>query len=228
MRAVGLLAPVLGIVALSPPAFADASWPALFRKAAQAAEAAGAPVYDFAMETTGDTPGVTKGRIDFTRKEGDRVTILSSQGGREPDPGKIDARMEKNLDPEIWCDSLLSRAAGPVTDAGAAAGGREFRFTPKAGPDADKTEAKMYSQLQASAVIDEATGVVKSFRAVLPKPYKPAVVAKIEKLEIDILCDVASNGRPFMSRMTTRIAGSAVGRSFAGATVQTITNLRPG
>ncbi|MBI1341190.1 hypothetical protein GC169_13400 [bacterium] len=212
----------------SGAAMADASWPALFRKAAESAGPVGIAAYDFSVETQSEEPSVLKGRFDGTRPKGDRVTISKAEGGRERDPKKVDERMEETFDGDIWCDSLLTRADGPVVETGASPLGRIFAFTPKPDDDADGTERKMYKQLKATAVIDEKTGAVKSFSAILPQPYKPAIIAKIEKLEIGIVCDVASNGRTYISRMTTQIAGSAVGRSFKATSVQSISNLKVG
>jgi len=216
----------LGILAVMP-AFADqAAWPDLFRRAFSAEPAVQLYAYDFLDERDGDRPGFTRGRIDPSKPEGERVTIYEATGDKV-DLKKIDKRYERNADGDIWCDELSGGPDGPVSDKGASADGRLFAFTPLPKPDAEDGEKKLYRQLAAMVAIDERTAQIRTFTATLTAPWKPMVLAKLDAVEMTGNCAPAPNGRAFSARMKMRIAGSALGNDFKQDVTHSISNLTP-
>lgn len=181
--------------------------------------------YDFVSVSKGKEPSTVRGRIDPSLPEGKRVTIIEAIG-EKADAKKIDKRMEKNADGDIWCDRMSGGAAGPVRELAPKDGSRVFAFIPVAKADAEKEEKKLYEQLTAEVLVDEPTGTVKRFTASLREPWKPAVIARIDSLHMIGECALAPNGRAYMLRNTTTVSGSALGSDFATEFTQTISNLR--
>lgn len=180
--------------------------------------------YEFTLSDTGSRPMSLRGRIDPSRPEGQRVEILEATG-EDVDTEEIDERMEANADGDIWCDSMFSGADGAVTEQPAPAGQRAYAFTPMARPDAESDERKMFSRLSATAIVDQETGALKSSRAVLDKPWKPNIMAKISQFELSVECAMAPNGRAYAETINTKISGSALGQSFTSDNTRRITRV---
>lgn len=213
------------VLAATAAAHAEAGWPELFRRAAAtAAVEAPSVAYDFVNEIGGDKPRRVKGRYDGSRPEGDRVTVLEASGG-EVDLKKIDEGLEERMDGDIWCDDLAASVDGAVADAGAAAGARTFTFRPKPGEDASGEEKRIYRQVTASIVVEEASARIRSYSAVLDKPLRSMLVAKINSFKLDATCQPGPGGRPFVAEMRMAVAGSAVGGKFAQEMTQRLSNV---
>jgi hypothetical protein len=218
-----------GAVAQSAPTFNPAE---LLSRALTAPTQTGSEfAFDFVTENTGNEPGLIRGRYDPSRPKGDRVSIIEATG-KDADPKKIDERYEKQDQGDIWCDAVFGGADGAVTDRGVQAGGRALAFIPKPNPNGSRNSergdaAKLFKQLTAVMVVDEATADVKSFAATLGKPWKPAVVAKLEAMQMKGSCAAAPNGRMYLARTETSIQGSALGQSFKVNSVRRISNLAP-
>lgn len=180
--------------------------------------------YEFTVSDTGSRPMNLRGRIDPSRPEGQRVEILEATG-EDVDTKEIDERMEANADGDIWCDSMFSGADGAVTEQPAPAGQRAYAFTPMARPDAESEERKIFSRLSATAFVDEETGALKSSRAVLDKPWKPNIMAKISQFELSVECAMAPNGRAYAETINTKISGSALGQNFTSDNTRRITRV---
>ena len=115
-----------------------------------------------------------RGHIDPSRKKGDRVTITSVEGERDGKPvtaKQIDESLEKGADGDIFCDSASKESVTNVVDRGATADGHAFTFTPKAEDDQAGDMKEIMKKMSAEVVIDEATGILKSFNARLLKKH---------------------------------------------------------
>jgi len=215
------------ILAASAGAIAQqAAMPILLQTALQPPAASSTLyAYDFVSVATGKQPSTVHGTIDPSLPEGKRVTITRAEG-EKVDAKKIDKRMEKNADGDIWCDRMSGGAAGPVRELAPRDGGRVYSFVPKAKDDAEKEEKKLYEQLTAEVLVDEATKTVKRFTAHLREPWKPAVIARLDSMNMVAECALAPNGRAYLVRSTTTVSGSALGSDFDSEFTQTISNLR--
>lgn len=180
--------------------------------------------YEFTMTETGSRKMTVTARVEPAKPEGQRVTILDAKG-EDLDLEEMDERLESNADGDIWCDNMIAGAEGPVTKTPVGSGLTAYRFTPKPRPDAEKDERKMFSQLTATATVDDKTQSLKGFKAVLGEPWKPNLLAKIHEFELSGECLAAPNGRAYAAVVTTRIRGSAVGQNFAANNVRRITKL---
>jgi hypothetical protein len=181
--------------------------------------------YDFVSISTGKEPSTVRGRVDPSLPEGKRVTITEAIG-EKVDAKKIDKRMEKNADGDIWCDRMSGGPAGPVRELAPVEGGRVFSFIPLAKEDAEHEEKKLYEQLTAEVLVDETTRTVRKFTAKLREPWKPAVIARLDAMTMNAECALAPNGRAYLSRSVTHVTGSALGSDFTSEFTRTISNLR--
>lgn len=191
--------------------------------------------YDFEDVSEGGTAKeqrktIIRGRVDPSRKKGDRVTITFAEqtGGKEPaDMKKIDERYERNADGDIFCDSLSENSMTNVVDKGPATDGRMFSFTPKAKPDADGQMKDIMKKMTAIAVVDEATAAIRSFNATLTKKHNVMLIADIKAASMNAVCALAPNGRAYASQIELVISGAGMGQAFDNRTIQKILNIAP-
>jgi len=208
------------------PAFADAS---LVARAFSPPSAGQAFAYEFVDRSRGETDEtVTRGRIDPSRPKGQRVTITESSDPKA-DLRRIAERYESRLTAggEIWCDRLIGGADGPVSEKPAEQGLRRFVFRPIAPAGASNDEKKLYRNMTAEVLIDEARGQVRRLTAKLEKPYRPLPVAKLDIFELAYDCRPGPNGRAYSASMDMKMKASAVGAGFSRNVNQTIVRLIP-
>ena len=229
-----LLASGLAFAAI--PAFAQkAPVPDLLQRAFTAPASKQLYAYEFEDVSDGgakDKPrkSIVRGRVDPSRKKGDRViiTFAESTGGDEPaDPKRIDQRYERNADGDIFCDSLSEKTVTNVVDKGAGLAGRIFTFTPKAKADADGQMKDVMKKMAAEAVIDEATSTLRSFAATLTKKHNVMLIAEIGKADMKVTCAPAPNGRAYTAKVEFNLSGSGMGQVFSTKAIQTISNIVP-
>ena len=183
------------------------------------------PIYAYEM-TYQDAEITAQGMIDPSRPEGQRISVT------DPDPSEWSKdfregleEMESETDGDIWCADFAEmvpdnaeRTSEPETAA-------TYAFTPKPEADADNTEKKMMKKLDGTVTLDKSGGSVLAFNMVLPAPYKPAFVAKINAFEMDATCARAPDGRTFVESFNFAIEGSAMMQSFNETVSRNITKL---
>lgn len=220
----------LSVAALSAPGAAQTSAvPDLLRRALTSPATSALYAYDFEDVSTGDRNTVIRGRIDPSRKKGERVeiTFFSDAGEDKTDIKRIDERYERNAEGDIFCDALSEPDVGKVVDKGAAAGLRTFQFVPTPPRDAEGEMKAIMKKVTAEAVVDEATATLKAFTARLNKPHSIMMVAQVKSMSLRAECAAAPDGRSYALRREMKLEGSGLGRTFATTSVQTISNLRP-
>lgn len=191
--------------------------------------------YDFENVSDNASPDetshiVVRGRIDPSRKKGDRVTITSLEdNSKKPrEQKKVDENYEKNADGDIFCDSVSKEDVTNVIDKGAAPdGGRLFTFTPKAENSAEGEIKEIMKKMTAEASVDEATGVLRSFNGTLAKKHSIMMIAEVQSAAMNVTCEPLSTGRAYTTRTTLKAKISAFGQTVSTSTVQTITNATP-
>lgn len=229
MKRLAVLA--VGLALAVPAAAQKTPTPELLKRAFATPASTQLYAYDFEMVNVGDKGAATiRGRLDPSRKKGDRVTIsFYEDTGEKPSTAqKVDERMEKNADGDIFCDKLSKDDISNAVDKGTAAEGlRIFSFTPRPESDADGATKDVIKKMLAEAAIDVTSGTVRTFNATLIKSHNVMLVAEIKTAVMKASCAVASNGRAYMTRMEFIATGGALGNNFSSRTVQTITNLSP-
>ena len=185
------------------------------------------PLYAYEMSYSSGSIEAT-GRIDPILPVGERVHVLSPS--EDEWSGELLAaieEMESDTDGDIWCNDFAQMVSEDVSLASETDSTATYKFTPSAEPDADKSERKMMRKMQGLLTLDKSDGAILGINIVLPKPYKPAMVAKIETFKLDASCARAPDGRTFLEALDFRLKGSAMMQEFDEGYKQTISNLMP-
>lgn len=183
------------------------------------------PVYSYEM-TYSDAEIVAEGKIDPSQPEGERIQVTSPDESEWSDEFREGLEeMEAETDGDIWCADFAEMVPDNVSTLTENDATITYAFTPKPEADADGMEKKMMKKLNGTVTLDKADGSVLAFNMKLPKPYKPAIVAKINSFEMDARCARAPDGRTFVESFDFNIAGSAMMQSFDEAVSRRITKL---
>lgn len=183
------------------------------------------PVYAYEMTYSGEGI-VATGKIDPSQPEGERVQVYSpalSDLSAEFKEGLEE--MDAEADGDIWCSDFAEMVPSDATATQQDETTVTYAFTPLPEDDADKTEQKMMKKMQGTVTLDKADGAVLAFNMTLPKPYKPAMVAKINRFQMDVSCERAPDGRTYLEEFNFDIAGSAMMQSFEETVSRQITKL---
>lgn len=210
---------ILAAIGLSTPASAD---PILEMMRSLSKEG---PIYSYEMSYT-DAEVSANGLIDPSKPEGERIKIYTpdeSEWSKDFRDGLVE--MEAETDGDIWCSDFAKMVPDNPETASEDASSITYAFTPMPEADADKTEQKMIKQMNATVTLDKADGSVLAFDMMLPKPYKPAMVAKINHFEMGVSCDRAPDGRTYVEQFNLDISGSAMMQSFEETVSRRITKL---
>ena len=187
--------------------------------------------YDFVdfMEES-DGPRTVRGHIDPSRPKGDRVTITSVDDQRKKplNEAQTDKRFEKDADGDIFCDTASRDDVANVIDKGATEdGARIFAFAPLPEANEDPERRDIMKNMTAEAIVDEASGVLRSFTARLVKPRTMMVVAKVKSATFTANCDLLPNGRAYTTRTDFTATATAMGKTYTQKNTLTITNVTP-
>ena len=183
------------------------------------------PIYAYEMSYS-DTDVTANGLIDPSKPEGERIEIYApdeSEWTKDFRNGIAD--MEAQTDGDIWCADFAQMVPTDATATTEDETTVTYAFTPTPEADADKNEQKMMKQLNGTVTLDKSDGSVLAFNMVLPKPYKPAMVAKINRFEMTASCDRAPDGRTYVEQFSMDIKGSAMMQSFEESVTRRITKL---
>ena len=155
------------------------------------------------------------GTIDPTQPEGARVTVTNPAEADWPEGfAETIAELDSEADGDIWCASLLEmvpETAGIATETRQIA---TYTFSPIANDDTDGPRRKLFRALIGSVTLDKVDPAVLSFQLHLPEPMKPHFLVKIERFSLFAECARAPDGRTYVARFETDLAGSAMGNRF--------------
>ena len=183
------------------------------------------PLYAYEMAYD-DTSVTAYGQIDPSRPEGERIRVTSPARENWSKEFEDNIRdMEAETDGDIWCTSfaeMVPETAELVSSDDAAA---TYTFVPVPEADADGMEKKMMKKITGIVTLDAEDGAVLDFKMRLPKPYKPAMVAKINVFEMNASCARAPDGRTYVEDFSIEIAGSAMMQSCEENVSRKITKL---
>ena len=203
-------------------AFSSSADPVLEKMRGQSSEG---PIYAYEMEYA-DTDVKAIGRVDPSQPEGSRIQVISPVEADWSDDFREGLEeMDSETDGDIWCADFAESVpdnAKLVSDTATTA---TYAFTPEPEEDADGMEKKLMKKIKGSITLDKDDGSILAFNMNLPKPYKPAMVAKINTFNMDATCDRAPDGRTYVSNFSMAIAGSAMMQQFEENVSRRITKL---
>ncbi len=183
------------------------------------------PLYSYEMEV--DQGGVVAiGKIDPSQPEGSRITVYSPVEEDWPD-GFADGlkEMEAETDGDIWCADFADLVPENAVLQSQTEEQATYAFTPQPDADADSNERKMMKKLKGQITLDKSDGAVLAYSMSAPKPFKPAMVAKINQFAMDVACTRAPDGRTYVQDFSLNIKGSAMMQSFEESVRRKITAL---
>ena len=183
------------------------------------------PVYAYEM-TYAEADMVVTGTIDPSQPEGQRIQVTSPAESEWTAEFRDQLEdMEAETKGDIWCADFAELVPATATALDESDAAITYAFTPEPEADADGMEKKMMRKLDGRVTLDKNDGAVLAFNMTLPRPYKPAIVAKINAFEIDVTCARAPDGRTFIESFEFAVAGSAMMKSFDESVSRRITRL---
>jgi len=183
------------------------------------------PVYAYEM-TYEEADIVAQGKVDPSQPKGERIQVLSPAESEWTEDFREGLKeFDAEADGDIWCTDFAEMVPDKVSTLEENEATVTYAFTPEPEADADGMEKKMMKKLNGTVTLDKADGSVLAFNMRLPKPYKPAIVAKINSFEMDATCARAPDGRTFVERFDFSIAGSAMMQSFDESVSRQITKI---
>ncbi|MGV6820700.1 MAG: hypothetical protein ACWA5T_09425 [Parvularcula sp.] len=151
--------------------------------------------------------------------QGERISVLSPPRPEWPKgAGKALDQYDAAADGDIWCDSMDEMVGREIEELSVTPVSASYRFKPLIPEDADKADRKFAEaargEIHLARADDTARWQVKEMKMWLEKPFKPAIVAKLNSFDLHIACAPDRNGRMYQASTTTNVAGSAMGRRF--------------
>jgi len=212
------------VILASLPGTLPASADAVLERARAASKDGPAYVLEMVYERGSERFRLT---IDQSLPEGQRVIAIS------PDPasltGEAAARAERlktRTRGEIWCSAFAASIPANAQRMSETGGRTTYRFTPRPGPDDPSQIASAYRHLDATAIIDTASGQVLSYQMSAPRSFKPHVAAKVDTFSLNVSCRPAPDGRTYAETYQMRLTGSAMMQAFSQDETRRISSLR--
>ena len=216
----------ISLIAVSSPATAqaDGDVPELFKKAVLT-PVEGPDVIALESSYTGDDVDGQMIRA-LVKRDGDGMALEVYEKPEDVEDSEILAELEDDIF-DVWCDDFTEGFGGDLTVERDDADTAVFSFKIKPDQTADKSERKIVEKMRISVEIDKATELVSSYQLELQEPFKPVFIAKINQLTVTGECSSDElYGRPYNTRVETRVSGSAFGQSFSEHSIQTFSNLQ--
>lgn len=207
----------------APAALAQDARPPLVAQAL--AQKPGAAAFAFEGEIVLGERAVSL-RVDPNAAGAARVVVLNPpEASLSADQRAAIAGLRNEEDLSLWCadPNLAARDFALVSEDAATA---TFRFQPLPDPDMGQDE-RFTKNLTGELVVSKSPPDVLSLKVYAPAPFKPNLLAKIDRFESTTTCAPAPDGRQYAARVSSRVAGSAMFAAFDQSVVQTITKVLP-
>lgn len=164
-------------------------------------------------------------RIDPSKRQGERVTLLSStQDVMSDDFVETLIDLEKNPIDEFWCSDLSEIV--PLNAAFIAETEAQVTYKFKPLPDLeDPDDIKLMKHLEGHITVSKQDPQVLSMSLIAPRPFKPVWIAKISHFELSMDCDRVPDGRTYMSELRISIVGKAAMQTFHQRERKTLFNI---
>jgi hypothetical protein len=182
------------------------------------------PVYKFDLKLEGDDLNA-EAQVDPSLPEGERLMLIFPDADTlEGDAAERYADLKANTSGDkIWCSSFkenIPADAKMISESGEAA---VYSFTPL--PGDDKETAKVYKHLTGRVTVSKEAPGILAFEMFAEKPFKPAMVAKIDSFSMKANCDRAPDGRTYIQDFALNISGNAMMQPFSQSERREVTNL---
>lgn len=182
-------------------------------------------VYAFEMAFSNGNIDTT-GKVDPSQAEGERITIYTPDESEWSDEFRDSlAELDAEAKGEIWCSEFAEAVPANATELSRDADTVTYQFTPEPDADADGMEKKLMKKLIGKVTLAKSDAQILAYSMRLPKPFKPAMVAKINAFDMQVSCARAPDGRTYNRAMSFNISGSAMMQDFEESISREITKL---
>jgi len=214
-----LLIASLAVVAAALPASADA----VLQKAKAMSKEGPLYVYDLDYNDGADRFVM---KVDPSKPKGERVVDFSpARTTLKGDTAKKADKLVASAAGDIWCSSFAANIPADAKRTSETGQTATFSFKPLPGEQKGQA-ASAYKFLDATAVIDKATGGILSYEMAAPKAFKPAPVAKVDRLILKVACKPLPDGRTHITSFAFDLKGSAMMKSLDQMETRRITNVK--
>ncbi len=219
------LAALLAAAALSASAAAEnAPIPNALAQAVAATQAAKAP-YAFDLDLAFED---ANWRARFNPRTNPRLQLVEPNiGTLENDERRAFERMSENMEGPSWCASEeMTRVADVrlLRDDGDTA---TYAFQPTR-ESIRGEQARAYAQrLRGEFVLTKSAPDLVRVRIYTPRAFSPMPLVSVERINIEISCAAAPNGRRYAAETVSEVRGAAFGQAFEERSVQRTHGLRP-
>lgn len=217
------LAAILALAALIASATAQTSpLPGVLLQAVAATQAAKAP-YAFDLDLLSEEQ-TWRARFDPSANPGLRL-VEPSLETLARDQRRAFERMAAQMEGVSWCASEQMRRVAQVRLVREDAETATYSFQPTRESVRGEQARQFADRLRGEFVITKAQPDLTRVRLYAPEAFNPMPLVRLDRLNINVACAPAPNGRRYASETTSEIRGSAFGQDFDERSVQRARNL---
>lgn len=214
-----LLIASLAVLAAALPASADT---VLQKAKAMSKEG---PLYAFDIDYNDGADRFVM-KVDPSQPKGKRVVDLSpARSSLKGDSAKKADKLAERTEGDIWCSTFAENIPADAKRISETPQTATYSFVPLPGK-AEGQIASAYKHLKATATIDKSTGGILAYEMAAPKAFKPAAVAKVDKLTLKVACKPLPDGRTHIDSFAFDLKGSAMMKPLDQMETRRISNLK--
>ncbi|GAA0479704.1 hypothetical protein GCM10009096_22080 [Parasphingorhabdus litoris] len=204
---------------ITPPALAQTP----LKRALAAPKSGPAYSYDISYVTREMNAA---GRINPSRPAGQRVKVSRPAKSTWTDEFKKAIKeIENGRYKGFWCSEMAKSIPASARLISQTATTATYAFRPLPDPD-EKGSKKFVKHLNGRVTVDKKSPAILTYSLTAPKSFKPSIVARINKFDLQTSCARAPDGRTYVKSSKITVAGSALGKSFNEKTTRTHSGLR--
>jgi hypothetical protein len=184
------------------------------------------PLYAFDVDYS-DGKNKFRMSVDPSQPKGKRVVKFTpAVSTLKGDSAKKADSLVKRTQGDIWCSLFAENIPADARRVSETKTSATYSFTPVPGKSEGQFAAA-YKYLNGSVTLDKSSGAILAYEMVSPKAFKPAAVAKVDKLTMKVACKAAPDGRTHIETLAFDLKGSAMMQSLDQVETRRITNLTP-
>ncbi len=166
------------------------------------------------------------GRINPSRPAGQRVKVSRPAKSNWTDEfEKAVKEIENDRYKGFWCSEMAKSIPASARLISQTATTATYTFKPLPDPD-EKASKKFVKHLNGRVTVDKKAPAILTYSLTAPKSFKPSILARINKFDLQTSCTRAPDGRTYVKSSKVTVAGSALGKSFNEKTTRTHSGLR--
>ena len=219
------LSALIAAAALTASAAAEnAPVPTALAQAVAATQAAKAP-YAFDLDLASED---ANWRARFNPRGNPRLQLVEPQiSALENDERRAFERISERMEGVSWCASEEMTRVADVRLLREDADTATYSFQPTRESIRGEQARGFAQRLRGEFVLSKGAPDLIRLRIFTPRGFSPMPLVNVERLNIEISCAAAPNGRRYVAETVSEVRGSAFGQAFEERSVQRMHGLRP-